>query len=197
MAAEFLRGDSDPLDDDLQGFVSPSSPAGLRRGDFPFLRRTVLGPSSPILGDGTADFGFATDGRGIGPTIGNILEGSTVSSAAFLNNRFGKGDNPGFLKLSTGLQGALAPQWDLHFTGYWLRFHRTEPIEEEFRSLGIGAVSSEIGGGLDLMVVYKPQREYQFRPFFSVLFPGAGAKKIAGGDTDPAVVGGVNFFAIF
>ncbi|MBI4952907.1 MAG: hypothetical protein HY908_12810, partial [Myxococcales bacterium] len=45
-------------------------------------------------------------------------------------------------------------------------------------------------------VVYKPAPNYQFRPFFSIFFPGAGAQKLAG-DNEPAIVGGVNFFAIF
>lgn len=196
VAAEFLRGDSDPFDDDLKGFVSPSTPNALRAGDFPLLRRSVLGLGSPVLGDGTADFGFAVDGRGIGPTIGNILEGATFPSAAFFNNRFGKGDNPGYLMLSGGLQGSWNPKWDFHLIGRWLRFHRTDPIEAEFRSLGIGAVSSEIGGGIDALVAFKPAPRYQIRPFFSIFFPGSGAKKISGGD-DEAIVSGVNFFAIF
>jgi len=161
VSAEFLRGDSDPFDDDLNGFVSPSTPNGLRPGDFPFLRKTVLNLGSPALGDGTADFGFALDGRGIGATIGNILEGSTFNSA-----------------------------------GHSVRFHRTEPIEAEFRSFGIGDVPSTIWGGLDLLLVYKPQPQYQFRPFFSVFFPGSGAEKIAGAD-DAAIAGGVGFFAAF
>lgn len=194
--AEFLRGDDDPFDDELKGFVSPSSPNGLRSGDFPLVRKTVLGLGSPILGDGTADFGFNVDGRGIGPTIGNIFEGATFNSAATFNNRFGKGDNPGYVKLSTGLQGSWSPQWDFHLIGSYVRFHRTEPIEAEFSSLGIGSVSSEIGGGIDAMVVYKPAPNYQFRPFFSIFFPGAGAQQLAG-DDEPAIVGGVNFFAIF
>lgn len=150
--AEFLSGDDDPFDDTLEGFVSPSSPNALRPGDLPLLRKTALGLGSPILGDGTADFGFAVDGRGIGPTLGNIFEGATFNSALTFNNRFGKGDNPGHLMLSGGLQGSWNPKWDFHLIGRWLRFHRTEPIEAEFQSLGIGSVPSEIGGGIDALV---------------------------------------------
>jgi hypothetical protein len=196
VSAEFLRGDDNPEDDELRGFVSPSSPNGLRPGDFPFIRKTVLGLGSPILGDGTADFGFAVDGRGIGPTIGNINEGATFNSAATFNNRFGKGDNPGYVKLAAGLQGAFNPQWEAHLQGSWLRFHRTEPIEAEFRSFGIGKVSSEIGGGIDAMVVYKAAPQFHIRPFFSIFFPGSGTKKISGGD-DNAVLAGINFFGAF
>lgn len=196
VSAEMLRGDSDPSDSDLHGFVSPSSPNALRRGDFPFLRKTVLGLGSPILGDGTADFGFAVDGRGTGPTIGNILEGQTFGGNALFNNRFGKGDNPGYVKISGGLQGSWNPQWELHLAGNYLRFHKTEPIEAEFRSLNIGSVDNEIGGGIDVVLVYKPQPQFQIRPFFSIFFPGSGTEKIAGGD-DNAILGGVQFFGMF
>ncbi len=196
VSGEFLQGDDDPFDGNLKGFVSPSTPNALRRGDLPFLRRTVLGLGSPILGDGTANFGFATDGRGIGPTIGNINEGGTFASAATFNNRFGKGDNPGYLKLSAGLQGAFSPNWDFHFAANYVRFHTTEPIEAEFQSFNIGSVSPEIGSGFDTVLVYRPQPEYEFRPFFSILFPGSGARKLSGGN-EPAILGGINFFAFF
>lgn len=196
VSAEFLRGDDDPFDSDLEGFVSVSSPNGLRPGDLPFLRKTVLGLGSPVVGDGTADFGFGVDGRGIGPTIGNILEGATFPSSNFFNNRFGKGDNPGYLKLSAGLQGAFSPSLELHVAGQYLRFDQTEPIEAEFRAFNIGSVDEEIGGGIDVVFVWKPQPQYQLRPFFSIFFPGDGTKKIAGDDST-AIVGGVNFFAFF
>ena len=193
---EFLSGDDDPFDDDLEGFVSPSSPSGLRPGDIPFLRRTVLGLGSPPLGDGTADFGFATDGRGIGPTIGNILEGATFGGTALFNNRFGKGDNPGFIKISTGLSGSFNPKWAFHLAGNYVRFSETESIEAEFSSLGIGKVDEEIGYGLDLVVIYKPQPQMQIRPFFSIFEPGDGAEQLAGDDST-AFIGGIGFFAIF
>ncbi|MBI4610048.1 MAG: hypothetical protein HY726_13685 [Candidatus Rokubacteria bacterium] len=196
VSAEFLRGDDDPFDDDLKGFVSPSSPNGLRPGDLPLIRKTVLGLGSPIIGDGTADFGFGVDGRGIGPTIGNIFEGATFGSAATFNNRFGKGDSPGYLMVSTGLQGSYNPQWDFHLIGRWLRYHRTEPIEAEFRAFNVGSVAPTIGAAFDVMVVFKPVPQYQIRPFFSIFFPGAGVRKISGGNED-AIVSGVNFFAIF
>jgi len=196
VSVEYLSGDDDPFDKDLKGFVSPSSPNGLRRGDFPFLRKTVMSLGSPPLGDGTADFGFAVDGRGLGPTIGNINEGATFASAATFNNRFGKGDNPGYTKVMGGLQGSLNPKWELHLAGSWFRFNETEPIEAEFRSLNIGSVSKSIGAGFDVVVSYKPQPQYKVSPFFSVFFPGSGAEKIAGAD-DTAIVAGVNFFAMF
>jgi hypothetical protein len=47
VAAEFLRGDDDTTDRDLKGFVSPSSPNGLRPGDFPLSRKTVTVPDPP------------------------------------------------------------------------------------------------------------------------------------------------------
>lgn len=196
VSAEMLRGDSNPSDDTLHGFVSPSTPNALRAGDFPLLRKTVLGLGSPILGDGTADFGFAVDGRGTGPTIGNILEGQTFGGSSLFNNRFGKGDNPGYVKISGGLQGSWDKQWELHLIGNYLRFHKTEPIEAEFKSLNIGSVDRSIGGGIDVVVVYKPQPQYKIQPFISVFFPGSGAKRIAGGD-DTAIIGGVDFFAMF
>lgn len=198
VSAEFLRGDSSPGDDDLEGFVSPSSPNGLRPGDFPLLRKTVLGLGSPVLGHGTADFGFAVDGRGIGPTLGNIFEAATFDPAVSFNNRFGKGDNPGYLLLSGGLQGSWNPKWDFHLIGRWLRYHHTEPIEAEFQSFGIRKFSTEIGSAIDAMVVFKPAPQYQIRPFFSILFPGNGATQLAGEvGIEPAIVSGVNFFAIF
>jgi len=202
VSAEFLKGDPDPGSSTLQGFVSPSTPNMLRPSDFPFLRKTVLGlGGSPLFGNGTADFGFATDGRGIGPTIGNITEGQTFASAAVFNNRFGKGDNPGYLRLSTGLQGSWNPQWEFHLIGSFLRFHETAPVEAEFKAfkdsgLFRGAISSELGGEINAMVVYKPVPEYQVRPFFSIFIPGAGAQALAGNNV-PAIVSGVNFFAIF
>ncbi|MBI4610046.1 MAG: hypothetical protein HY726_13675 [Candidatus Rokubacteria bacterium] len=104
---------------------------------------------------------------------------------------------PRYLMLAGGLQGSWNPKWDFHLIGRWLRYHRTEPIEAEFRSLNIGSVSSEIGGGIDAMVVFKPAPQYQIRPFFSIFFPGAGARKLAGGADEEAIVSGVNFFAMF
>lgn len=196
-AAEFLQGDGDPSDKTLKGFVSPSAPTGLRAGDFPLYRKTFLGlGASPLFGNGSADFGFEVTGRGTGPTIGNIFEGGTFASAATFNNRFGKGDNPGYIKLSTGLQGSWNPQWDFHLVGSFLRFHKTDSVEAEFRSFNPGAISSELGGELSTMVVYKPAPRYQVRPFFSVFIPGAGAQKLAG-DNKPGIVSGVDFFASF
>lgn len=196
VSVEYLSGDDDPFDDELKGFVSPSTPNGLRRGDFPFLRKTVMSLGSPPVGDGTANFGFAVDGRGIGPSIGNILENATVASPVTFNNRWGKGDNPGYTKVAGGLQGSLNPKWELHLAGSWYRFNETEPIEAEFRALNIGSVNDNIGAGIDVVVAYKPQPPYQVRPFFSIFFPGSGVEKIAGSD-DEAVVAGVNFFAMF
>lgn len=194
------RADSDSGGLGRCGRAAAGGRPGRRRGDR-LVWRHVGGGRHAVASrshgrDGTADFGFAVDGRGIGPTIGNILEGLTFNSAATFNNRFGKGDNPGYLKLSAGLQGAWDPKWEFHLAGHWVRFHRTEPIEAEFRSFGIGDVPSTIGGGLDVLLVYKPQPQYQFRPFFSIFFPGSGAEKIAGAD-DPAIAGGVGFFAAF
>ena len=193
---EILSGDDEPFDDELEGFVSPSSPNGLRPADFPFLRKTVLGLGSPVLGDGTANFGFATDGRGIGPTIGNILEGATFGGTALFNNRFGKGDNPGFVKLSLGAAGAFDPKWSLHLAGNYVRFSETESIEAEFGALDIGSVDKDIGYGLDMVLIYRPQPQFQVRPFFSVFVPGDGAEQLAGSD-DTAYVGGIGFFAAF
>jgi len=195
--AQWNSGDDDPFDDDLEGFVSPSNPSALRPTELMFLRKTIAGLGMPVVGDGDADFGgMEVTGRGIGPTIGNILEGATFGGSALFNNRFGKGDNPGFIAVKAGVQGAYNERLTLGLRGTYFRFDDTEPIEAEFRSFGLTDVDEEIGFGFDALAIYKITPQMQLRPFVSVLFPGDGAEQLAG-DDQAAVIGGLGFFSAF
>jgi len=128
---DYRKGDDDPYDDTLGGYVAISDlTAALRKDGFKFQSISSIGP--PTLGaGGEAAWGFNTGGRGIGPSIGSIIDDISLSSGVFFNNRFGKGDNPGMLKISGGLAGKVNSQWDMKAAASYLRYDTTEPIKAE------------------------------------------------------------------
>ncbi|MBI3781014.1 MAG: hypothetical protein HY278_08175, partial [candidate division NC10 bacterium] len=112
---DWRMGDDDPIGvnkDTFRGYV-PISDLSLALRKDGFRLQSVASLGAVTLGNGGEDgWGFNTTGRGIGPTIGTILEG--LSSSSTFNSRFGKADNPGLLKLSGGVLGKVNSQWDMH-----------------------------------------------------------------------------------
>ena len=128
---DYRSGDGDPYDDSLEGYVAISDlTSALRKDGFKFQSLTSMG--TPLFGaGGEAAWGFNTGGRGIGPSIGSIIDDISVSSGLFFNNRFGKADNPGLLKITGGFLGKITPQVDMKAAVSYLRFDTTEPIKAE------------------------------------------------------------------
>jgi hypothetical protein len=128
---DYRSGDDNPFDDELKGYVAISDlTSALRKDGSKFQSISSLGP--PTLGaGGEAAWGFNTGGRGTGPTIGSIIDDISLSSAVFFNNRFGKADNPGLIKISGGILGKITPQVDMKGTVSYLRFDTTESIKAE------------------------------------------------------------------
>ncbi len=126
---DYRRGDDSPLDDTLGGYVAISDLSQALRKDG-FRLQSIQSLGAVTLGNGGEDgWGFNTSGRGVGPTIGSILEGLSTSST--FNSRFGKADNPGLLKISGGVLGKINSQWDLHAGASYIRFDTVEPIKVE------------------------------------------------------------------
>jgi hypothetical protein len=128
---DYRSGDSNPYDDTLGGYVAISDlTSALRKDGFKFQSLTSMG--TPLLGaGGEAAWGFNTSGRGTGPTIGTIIDDITLSSGVFFNNRFGKADNPGLLKITGGFLGKITPQVDMKAAVSYLRFDTTASIQAE------------------------------------------------------------------
>ncbi len=123
---DYRRGDDSPLDGSLGGYVAISDLSQALRKDG-FRLQSIQSLGAVTLGNGGEDgWGFNTGGRGVGPTIGSILEG--LSSSSTFNSRFGKADNPGLLKISGGILGKVNSQWDLHAGVSYIRFDTVEPI---------------------------------------------------------------------
>lgn len=122
---EWHRGDDDPFDDKLSGYVPISNlSAALRKDGFKGQSISSHGPAT--LGANSEDgWGFDVSARGVGPTIGSIVPDETLGSvggdATHFNNRGGKAGNAGFFKVSAGAVGKLAPNWDTHFgiSAFW------------------------------------------------------------------------------
>jgi hypothetical protein len=205
---DYRSGDSDPYDDTLEGYVAISDlTSALRKDGFKFQSLTSMG--TPLLGaGGEAAWGFNTSGRGTGPTIGTIIDDITLSSGVFFNNRFGKADNPGLLKITGGFLGKITPQVDMKAAVSYLRFDTTEPIQAEAAanqlSRGItpascaaqsnvgGArspraqctantinVSNDMGVEINFNIGWSPVPAFRIQPFASVFIPMDGAKDIS------------------
>lgn len=155
---DYRSGDDNPFDDELKGYVAISDlTSALRKDGAKFQSISSLGP--PTLGaGGEAAWGFNTGGRGTGPTIGSIIGDISLPSATFFNNRFGKADNPGLIKISGGMLGKITPQVDMKASVSYLRFDTTESIRAEAAinrlsrgivdgSVGIGGCAGVAGGG--------------------------------------------------
>jgi len=206
---DYRSGDGDPYDDTLGGYVAISDlTSALRKDGFKFQSLTSMG--TPLFGaGGEAAWGFNTGGRGTGPTIGSIIDDISLSSGVFFNNRFGKADNPGLLKITGGILGKITPQVDMKAAVSYLRFDTTESIQAEAAanqlSRGItpascaaqsavgGArspraqctantlsVSKDMGVEINFNMGWSPVPAFRIQPFASVFIPLDGADDISG-----------------
>lgn len=127
---DYRRGDDNPFDDTLEGYVAISDLTGALRKDG-FRLQSISSVGGVTLGNGGEDgWGFNTTGRGIGPTVGTILEGFGADTSQF-NSRWGKADNPGHLKITAGMLGKITPQIDMKGAVSYFRFDTTESIKAE------------------------------------------------------------------
>jgi len=130
VAIDWRRGDDNPTDDTLNGYVPISDlSAALRKDGFKGQSISSLGPGS--LGAGGEDgWGFNTGGRGVGPTLGSVLQGFGTDTSSF-NSRWGKADNPGMMKATAGFLGKITPQVDMKAAVSYFRFDTVESIQVE------------------------------------------------------------------
>jgi hypothetical protein len=181
VALDWRRGDDNPNDATLKGYVPISDlSAALRKDGFKGQSISSLGP--PILGGGGEDgWGFNTTGRGIGPTIGSILEGFGADTT-FFNSRWGKADNPGLLKATAGFLGKITPQVDMKAAVSYFRFDTTASIKEEAcrnrTSRGIIGclpsvikISEDMGFEINANIGWSPVPAFRIQPFISVFVP--------------------------
>ena len=203
---DYRRGDDSPLDGSLGGYVAISDLSQALRKDG-FRLQSIQSLGAVTLGNGGEDgWGFNTSGRGVGPTIGTILEGLSTSST--FNSRFGKADNPGLLKLSAGVLGKVNSMWDTHIGMSYIRFDTVEPIKIEAAlnrdsrlpaltppacvaagpaNSGARAkclantlsVSEDAGVEFSFNVGYSPVPAFRIQPFVSVFVPLAAADDIS------------------
>jgi hypothetical protein len=206
---DYRRGDDSPLDGSLGGYVAISDLSQALRKDG-FRLQSIQSLGAVTLGNGGEDgWGFNTSGRGVGPTIGTILEGLSTSST--FNSRFGKADNPGLLKISAGVLGKVNSMWDTHIGMSYIRFDTVEPIKIEAalnrdaRLPGLtpaackvaptggpansGAraqclantlsVSEDAGVEFSFNVGYSPVPAFRIQPFVSVFVPLDAADDIS------------------
>ena len=224
ISAQFNSGDDDAFDDNMGGFVSISDLNQIIRKDS-FNLRSISSTGAMTLG-GACDgsFGFNTSARGTGPTMGTANEDAALASAAFFNNRCGKGDNPGMLRLNIGYVGSLAPKWDSKFVVSPMWFHETATIEAEAAGSRLGRgvdplgligtpdavrataatldVDNYMGTEINFNLGYSFTDNFRIGAFGSLFFPGKGAKDIGrlfldDGGTDTAWMTGIEFLANF
>jgi hypothetical protein len=118
---DYRSGDDNPYDNTLGGYVAQTDLTQALRKDG-FRHQSIQSLGAGMLGTGGDDgWGFNTSGRGIGPTLGTILEGLGGDST-FFNSRWGKGDNPGMIKISAGALGKFNSMWDTHIGMSYIRF---------------------------------------------------------------------------
>jgi hypothetical protein len=209
VAIDWRRGDDNPTDATLKGYVPISDlSAALRKDGFKGQSISSLGP--PILGAGGEDgWGFNTTGRGIGPTIGTILEGFGADNT-FFNSRWGKGDNPGMMKATAGFLGKITPQVDMKAAVSYFRFDSVESIQAEalLNRIARGApatsfnISEDMGFEINANIGWSPVPAFRIQPFVSVFVPLDGAKDINrlfldSNNDRTAYLGGVEFRAQF
>jgi hypothetical protein len=187
LAVDWRRGDDNPTDATLKGFVPISDlSAALRKDGFKGQSITSLGPGS--LGAGGEDgWGFNTGGRGIGPTIGSILGGFGADTNSF-NSRWGKADNPGLIKATAGFLGKITPQVDMKAAVSYFRFDTVAPILTEATRnrasrvvVNPGAslnISEDMGFEINANIGWSPVPAFRIQPFASVFVPLEGTKDI-------------------
>jgi hypothetical protein len=185
---DWRRGDKNPLDKTLEGYVPISDlSAALRKDGFKGQSISSLGP--PPLGAGGEDgWGFNTTGRGIGPTIGSILEGFGADTT-FFNSRWGKADNPGLLKISGGIVGKVTPVVDLKAAISYFRYDTTQSIKEEacrnrnLRGIACASASAlqvrdDMGVEFNANLGWSPVPALRIQPFVSIFVPLDAAEDI-------------------
>jgi hypothetical protein len=190
VAVDWRRGDDKPLDDKLEGFVPISDlSAALRKDGFKGQSISSLGPGS--LGAGGEDgWGFNTGGRGVGPTLGSVLQGFGADTNSF-NSRWGKADNPGMMKATIGFLGKITPQVDMKAAASYFRFDTVESIKVEAcqnRNLRIGPgaclnagalkVNEDMGFEINANIGWSPVPAFRIQPFVSVFVPLDGVEDI-------------------
>jgi len=211
VAVDYRRGDDSPNSGTLGGFVPISDlSAALRKDGFKGQSISSLGPGS-IGGGGEDGWGFNTGGRGIGPTIGSILEGFGADTTYF-NSRWGKADNPGLLKATAGFLGKVTPQVDMKGAVSYFRFDTVESIQAE-AALNRAArpvanpgastnVSQDMGVEINFNIGWSPVPAFRIQPFVSVFIPLDGVEDINrlfldSNDSRTAYLAGLEFRAQF
>ncbi len=200
---DYRRGDRDPRNKTLGGYVDISDlTTALRKDGFNKQSISSLGPQ-PLGAGGEAAWGFNTSARGIGPSLGTILADEGVSvpctaagcSNTFYNNRWGKGDNPGLIKLTAGALGKINRWWDAKAAVSYFRFDTTKPIKQEAcanidhrvltggpfaagcdepgtpRAESLPDISKNMGVEFNANVGWSPVAAIRFQPFISVFVP--------------------------
>jgi hypothetical protein len=202
---DYRMGDDSPTDDTLGGYVAQSDLTQALRKDG-FRHQSIQSVGGVTLGNGGDDgWGFNTSGRGVGPTLGTILEGFAADTIQF-NSRWGKGDNPGLLKISAGVLGKVNSQWDTHVGFSYIRFDTVEPIKLEAAfnrdtrgltpasCVGAGAagsvarakctaatltVNEDAAFEFNFNVGFSPVPAFRIQPFVSVMIPLDAADDIS------------------
>ncbi len=209
---DYRQGDDKPLDGTLSGYVPISELTQALRKDG-FRLQSIQSLGGVTLGNGGEDgWGFNTTGRGIGPTLGTILEG-TGADTVFFNSRWGKADNPGMIKISGGALGKINSQWDMHVGASYIRFDTTESIKEEAcrnrKARGIACpnasalqVREDAAVEFNFNVGFSPVPAFRIQPFVSVMVPLDAADDIStlfldSSATRTAYTAGVEFRAQF
>jgi hypothetical protein len=208
VAIDWRRGDDKPLDDKLEGYVPISDlSAALRKDGFKGQSISSLGPGSVGAG-GEDGWGFNTGGRGVGPTIGSILQGFGADTNSF-NSRWGKADNPGMMKATAGFLGKITPQVDMKAAVSYFRFDAVESIKVEAalnrdaRLPGLTPAACQVAGPansgaraqclantfsvredmgfeINANIGWSPVPAFRIQPFFSVFVPLEGVEDING-----------------
>ncbi len=208
---DYRRGDDNPLDDTLEGYVAIADLTQALRKDG-FRLQSISSVGGVTLGNGGEDgWGFNTTGRGIGPTLGTILEG-LGSDTSFFNSRWGKADNPGHLKITAGMLGKITPQIDMKGAVSYFRFDAVESIREEAirnRASRVVAnpgtslsISEDMGVEINFNIGWSPVPAFRIQPFASVFIPLDGAEDISrlfldSSETQTAYMAGIEFRAQF
>ena len=185
LSYDFASGDSDPTDDDLEGYVPVSTSNDLRSDNIEWVRTSMVNIMPNAVGNNAVEFGFETNALGVGPNVGGIL-----------NTGFGA--NPGYHRLQTGLKGSLVGKWGVSTRVVYLRFAETEAAVAgaQARGQNVNDVDDDIGWGFDLQFPYQAQDGLSITPFASVFLPGDGSETLAGND-DTGFLGGVKLLARF
>jgi len=211
VAVDWRRGDDNPTNDTLEGYVPISDlSAALRKDGFKGQSISSLGPGS--LGAGGEDgWGFNTGGRGIGPTIGSILGGFGADTNSF-NSRWGKADNPGLIKATAGFLGKITPQVDMKAAVSYFRFDTVAPILAEATRNRASRVVANPGASLNISenmgfevnanIGWSPVPAFRIQPFVSVFVPLDGVEDINrlfldSNNSRTAYLAGVEFRAQF